>query len=302
MEPISFKITQATLKKMNKFYDSQMVPFEEGQFLLKAQTIDCDIEVSNELIATFRGENAIHEAVHWSKKLAKKIEKEKESHALCLHHHIGAAETGSNDYIGPLCVVACYVDEENIEFIKNLNITDVESLTNQEVVDYAKLLRERVITSLLVLDNSHYNKMIDNGLNQANIRARLINQALVNVLQKAKKNVEFKVIERYISPKTYFNYLKNEVIVVKDLMFEEHADQQYLAVLAAEIISRYAYLSYYASMTKSLKIKLARGSGSNVDAVVVNIAEKYGEKILTKVVKLNFTDTKKVKAMLKERG
>ena len=194
------------------------------------------------------------------------------------------------------------VDEENIEFIKNLNITDVESLTNQEIVDYAKLLRERVITSLLVLDNSHYNKMIDNGLNQANIRARLINQALVNVLQKAKKNVEFKVIERYISPKTYFNYLKNEVIVVKDLMFEEHADQQYLAVLAAEIISRYAYLSYYASMTKSLKIKLARGSGSNVDAVVVNIAEKYGEKILTKVVKLNFTDTKKVKAMLKERG
>ena len=197
MEPISFKITQATLKKMNKFYDSQMVPFEEEQFLLKAQTIDCDIEVSNELIATFRGENAIHEAVHWSKKLAKKIEKEKESHALCLHHHIGAAETGSNDYIGPLCVVACYVDEENIEFIKNLNITDVESLTNQEIVDYAKLLRERVITSLLVLDNSHYNKMIDNGLNQANIRARLINQALVNVLQKAKKNVEFKVIERY---------------------------------------------------------------------------------------------------------
>ena len=85
-------------------------------------------------------------------------------------------------------------------------------------------------------------------------------------------------------------------------MFEEHADQQYLAVLAAEIISRYAYLSYYASMTKSLKIKLARGSGSNVDAVVVNIAEKYGEKILTKVVKLNFTDTKKVKSMLKEKS
>ncbi len=55
-------------------------------------------------------------------------------------------------------------------------------------------------------------------------------------------------------------------------------------------------------MTKSLKIKLARGSGSNVDAVVVNIAEKYGEKILTKVVKLNFTDTKKVKSMLKEKS
>lgn len=298
MEPITFEISKYTLSKMKKFYDSQMVPFEDDTILLKAHAIGCDIEVTSDFKATFTGKNAVHEAKHWNKKLNAKIEKVKESNAFCTVHHIGAAETGSSDYLGPLCVVSCYVPEQNIQFIKDLNIENVNDLSPQEIIDYAKAIKSKVITSLLVLDNSHYNKMIDSGVNQANIRARLFNQAIVNVLQKAKTNVEFKVIDQFVSPKTYFNYLKSEVIVVKDLMFEENADRQYMAVLAAEIISRYAYLQYFASMSKSLKMKLVRGNSSSADQVAAAIAEKYGEKILTKVAKLNFTNTKRVKAML----
>ncbi|MGX8679884.1 MAG: ribonuclease HIII [bacterium] len=286
---------------MNKYYDSQMVPFAEGELLLKAQAIGCEISVDTQYIATFDGENALREAKYWNTRIARRIEKERTSSDLCLRHHIGAAETGSNDYIGPLCVVACYVDEEAIEQIRNFNIEDINELTTQQIITYAKSLKGSIISSLLVLDNSHYNKMISEGTNQANIRARLFNQAIVNVLQKAKKSIEFKVINQFISPKTYFNYLKNEVIVVKDLMFEQDADKQYMAVLAAEIISRYAYLSYTSSMSKSLKTKLPRGSGVNVDHTVAAIAQKYGEKILTKVVKLNFTNTKRVKALLESK-
>lgn len=300
MEPITFEISKYTLNKMKKFYDSQMVPFEDDTILLKAHTVDCDIEVNTDYVASFIGKNAVHEAKHWNRKIAKRIKKAKESDEFCRVHHIGAAETGSNDYLGPLVVVACYVPDENIPFIKDLGIDDVDELSDQEIVTYAKQIKSKVIPSLLVLDNSHYNKMISNGVNQANIRARLFNQAIVNVLQKAKTNVEFKVIDQFVSPKTYFNYLKNEVIVVKDLMFEENADQQYVGVLAAEIISRYAYLQYYASMSKSLKLPLMRGSSTAVDQVAVDIANKYGAKILTKVAKLNFTNTKRVNAILKD--
>lgn len=299
MEPIKVEISKNTLNKMRKFYDSQMVPFEDDTILLKAHAIGCDVVVDTSLVATFTGQNAIHEAKHWSRKLATRIKRAKESNEFCKVHHIGAAETGSNDYLGPLCVVACYVPQENISFIKDLQIDDVDALTPQEIVEYAKEIKSKVIFSLLVLDNSHYNKMIDSGINQANIRARLFNQAIVNVLQKAKTTVEFKVIDQFVSPKTYFNYLKSEVIVVKDLMFEEHADEQYMAVLAAEIISKYAYLQYFASMSKSLKMKLIRGNSAAVDQVAADICTKYGEKILRKVAKLNFTNTKRVNAMMK---
>lgn len=79
------------------------------------------------------------------------------------------------------------------------------------------------------------------------------------------------------------------------MIFETNADEQYLAVLAAEIISRYAYLQYFASMTKSLKMNLARGAGTNAEIVAVKLRHKYGDKILTKVCKLNFTNMKRVK-------
>lgn len=143
--------------------------------------------------------------------------------------------------------------------------------------------------------------MVQEGFNQANIKAKLYNQATVNVMQKVKQNVKVKVINQFVSPKTYFNYLKNEVIVVKDLMFETNAEEKYMAVLAAEILSRYAYLQYYANMTKSLKMNLCRGTSANVDAVAAKIAMKYGEKMLTKVAKLNFTNTKRVKALISDK-
>lgn len=299
MEPIILKVDETTLEKMKKYYDSQMVPVDDTNLIFKAHAIGCDILAKVDGTVEFLGQNSLQEAKHWSKKIAKELaEMTKSFGDIYQFHHIGCAETGSNDYLGPICIVSCYVTEEDVQFLKDLNIKNIASLTNQEIVNYAKEIKNRLIYSLLILDNSHYNKMIHDGINQANIKAKLYNQATVNVMQKVKQNVKVKVINQFVSPKTYFNYLKNEVIVVKDLMFETNAEEKYMAVLAADILSRYAYLQYFANMTKSLKMNLARGTSASVDAVAAKIAIKYGEKMLTKVAKLNFTNTKRVKALL----
>ena len=300
MEPITIKVDTYTLEKMKKFYDSQMVPIDDTTLIFKAQAIGCEIIAKTDGIVELTGQNALREAKHWSKKIAKSLSQDVQIGEFYADHHIGSAETGSADYLGPICFVSCYVTQEDVEFLKSLDIQDLSSLTNQDIVNYAKQIKDRFIYSLLILDNSHYNKMVQDGLNLANIKAKLYNQATVNVMQKVKQNVKVKVINQFVSPKTYFNYLKNEVIVVKDLMFETNAEVKYMAVLAAEILSRYAYLQYYANMTKSLKMNLCRGTSTAVDAIAAKIATKYGEKILTKVAKLNFTNTKRVKALLED--
>lgn len=301
MEPIRLKVRQTTLEKMKKYYDSQMVPVNDTTFIFKAHSIGCDILAREDGIVEFHGQNALQEAKHWSKKIASEITKIiSDNENLFNYHHIGCAETGSADYLGPICIVSCYVTPQDIELLKELKINDLSTLSNQDVINCAKLIKDKLVYSLLILDNSHYNQMVKSGLNQANIKAQLYNQAIVNVMQKVKQNVKVKVINQFVSPKTYFNYLKNEVIVVKDLMFETKAEEKYLAILAAEILSRYAYLQYYANMTKSLKINLSRGTGSNVDVIAAKIATKYGTKMLTKVAKLNFANTKRVKSLLNE--
>ena len=116
----------------------------------------------------------------------------------------------------------------------------------------------------------------------------------------------------YVTPRNYLyqmnrltdenwfrEQLKDETGAPLTLADIEHADEQYMAVLAAEIISKYAYLQYFASMSKSLKMKLIRGNSAAVDQVAADICAKYGEKILRKVAKLNFTNTKRVNAMMK---
>lgn len=302
MEPIILKVEESTLEKMKKFYDSQMVPIDDTNLLFKAHAIGCDITAKIDGTIELSGQNALQEAKHWSKKIAKELANLTAIHEdVFPYHHIGSAETGSADYLGPICIVSCYVSEEDVQFLKDLHIQNTSSLSNQDIVNYAKLIKNRLVYSLLILDNSHYNKMVQEGVNQANIKAKLFNQATVNVMQKVKQNVKVKVINQFVSPKTYFNYLKNEVIVVKDLMFETNAEKKYMAVLAAEILSRYAYLQYFANMTKSLHMNLARGTSAAVDAVAAKIAIKYGEKMLTKVVKLNFTNTKRVKALLEDQ-
>ena len=213
--------------------------------------------------------------------------------------HIGCDETGSGDFFGPLCVVACYIDERDYDWLMSLNIRDPKLMTPQEVIDIAREIKDRLVYSLLILDNSHYNQMAAAGHNLANIKAKLYNQAVTNVMQKVAMKIDKKVVNQFVSPKTYYNYLKSEVIVVKDLSFEQKGEEQYLAIMCSSILSKYAFYQYFNNMSRSLKMKLPRGNTSSVvDHVAVTIAQKYGKKMLLKVTKTNMTNYKRIKDVI----
>ena len=213
--------------------------------------------------------------------------------------HFGCDETGSGDFFGPLCVVACYIDERDYDWLMSLNIRDPKLMTPQEVIDIAREIKDRLVYSLLILDNSHYNQMAAAGHNLANIKAKLYNQAVTNVMQKVAMKVDKKVVNQFVSPKTYYNYLKNEVIVVKDLSFEQKGEEQYLAIMCSSILSKYAFYQYFNNMSRSLKMKLPRGNTSSVvDHVAITIAQKYGKKMLLKVTKTNMTNYKRIKDVI----
>lgn len=209
--------------------------------------------------------------------------------------HIGCDETGSADFFGPLCVVATYIDERDIEWLINLGISDPNEMDSTQIIDIAKQIKDRLIYSLLILDNSHYNMMVSEGSNLATIKSKLYNQAVTNVMQKLAQQIDIKVAEQFVSPKTYFNYLKNEVIVVKDLSFVKGGYQKYLGIMCSSILSRYAYYQYFNNMSKSLKMELLRGTSTNVEPLAIEIAKKYGAKMLNKVTKTSMANYKRIK-------
>ena len=213
-------------------------------------------------------------------------------------NHIGCDETGSSDFFGPLCVVACYIDERDFDWLVSLGMRDPKDMDNHELVRIAKEIKDRLIYSLLILDNSHYNAMVKAGNNLANIKAKLYNQAVTNVMQKVGMPIKDKLVNQFVSPKTYYNYLKNEVIVVKDLTFVQKGEEKYLAIVCSMILSRYAYLQYFTNMSRSLKMKLPHGNSSSIDSIAIEIAKKYGPKMLNKVTKTNMTNYKRIKDLI----
>ncbi|WP_249029962.1 ribonuclease HIII [Tannockella kyphosi] len=214
------------------------------------------------------------------------------------HSHIGCEESGSGDFFGPLCVVSCYVDERDFDWLMSIGLKDSKDCTDQEIITLAREIKDRVIYSLLMLDNSHYNQMASEGNNLATIKAKLYNQAITNVMQKLQLPVACKAISQFVSPKTYFNYLKGEVIVVKDLTFDPKGETRHIGIICAGILSRYACLQYLANMQKSLKIKIPRGTSATSEQVAIELAKKYGMNILVKVTKNNLTSYKRVKEAL----
>lgn len=300
MEPIVIKVNKILLDKMKKFYDSQMISNEDSHVLFAAKTVGCEIACHDDLTVNFVGINALNEANRWQK--SSKKTHQLYDDGICIQNHIGAAEYGSADYFGPMCIVACYVDQDDINWLKEIDVTNTMHLSNQEIIEKARQIKDRILYSLLLLDNAHYNKAIGNGVNQANLKAKLHNQAITNIMQKLQQSVDTKVIEQFVSSKTYYNYLKSEVVVVKDVQFEQNADLKFYAVGCSYILAKYAYLQYFANMCKSLKVTLPRGTSTNVDVIGSDLVCTYGENILNKTAKLHLTNTRRIRDLAAKKG
>ena len=291
MNSITISVDDAVLEKMKNFYSDKATFMDEGAVLFRAEEDGCMITARRDKRILFKGNNAKKIADRWQ--AAKKPVQEMTS-GMFMHSHIGSDDVGNNDYFGPICTVACYVDEKDIDWLVHLDIHDVKTLPNQEVIRLARLIKDKLKYSLLILDNPHYNKMVNEGLNPANIKARLHNQAITNVIQRIDGTCQTKVIEHFVSPKTFYNYLKNEVIVVKDLKFETDSYNHYLAMSCAHLLARYASLQYFNNMSRKLNTRLPYGSTAAVDRVAVELVLGHGEAILNKVAKKHFTNTKRV--------
>ena len=73
------------------------------------------------------------------------------------------------------------------------------------------------------------------------IKALLHNQAIIKTSSKLNHTVPV-ILDQFCTPQLYFNYIKDETLIYRDIDFHVRAEQVHLSVAAASIIARYAYL------------------------------------------------------------
>lgn len=208
----------------------------------------------------------------------------------------GSDEVGTGDYFGPLVVAAAIVpDEETAAKLEAMQVTDSKEMTDAVIRKVAPEIAKLVPNSVQVLDNPRYNQIYDHDkMNQNRIKARMHNQAYLNLQKKGYELPALKVVDQFVQPKGYFNHLIGVPQVIRDLHFETKAESHYVAVAAASVLARYAFLKYMDALEAKYEMPIAKGGGDLATKSGRQFKERYGKDELKNAVKLHFINTQKL--------
>lgn len=214
---------------------------------------------------------------------------------------IGSDETGTGDYFGPITVASVYVSKEKIPLLEEYGVKDSKMITDKYIREIAPMIIKTCPHSILVLRNDKYNKLQQSGMSQGKMKALLHNQAIKHVLEKiAPEKPEYILIDQFAERGIYYNYLKNEKEIVKDnVLFSTKAEQLHVAVAAASIVARFAFLKEMDRLSEMIGMELQKGASSKVDIMAAKIWKEQGEDVLRSISKCHFANTEKARNKLR---
>lgn len=218
---------------------------------------------------------------------------------------VGSDETGTGDFFGPVTVAACYVPQDKIKLVQELGAKDSKQLTDEMMRKIAPDLEATLIHSVLTLPNPKYNEIQQQGNSQGKIKALLHNQALKHVLRKmGDENPDHILIDQFAKRDTYYNYLQDEPEIIRDqVVFATKAEGIHLAVAAASIIARVAFLNEMDRLSATVGVMLPKGAGAKVDEIAARIIMRHGEEMLATMTKSHFANLEKARKLVaKKRG
>lgn len=280
MSNISLKLSQENINKIKNIFKNDIKDNNNEYIDTFIQNDDITISIYKSDKVVFQGKDAFLYAQSF-------IEKK-------LNPQAGSDEVGTGDYFGPICVCACIIEVDEFELLNKLNVTDSKKITDEKILEIGPILISKIKHSLLILDNKKYNEVHEtNNLNE--IKAKLHNQAYLNLLKKGYQIPKAAYVDEFIYKDKYFSYLKNEKDVYHDLIFETKAEINYPAVACASVIARYAFIKKMNELDNLYKMHFHYGAGEDVNNDIKAFINQYGNEELKKVAKIHFKNTTMIK-------
>lgn len=249
-------------------------------------------------VILFQGENEAYEYNIWAKKYNLECDEEHLelkndfSNMSC----IGSDEVGTGDYFGPITVCAAYVPKDKINELKQLGVKDSKLLTDPIIIQLGLKIAEIIPYSIIYLEPNKLNRLSPEHSNLNFIKAYLHNKAINSILKKLE-NVKYDaiVIDEFTPKEKYFEYLKDNQNVVTDVTMVTKGETECIAVAAASILARVAFLRELKKLSSTYKIDLLKGAGPEVDRTAISFVRACGYDELKNVAKLKYANTLRIK-------
>lgn len=206
--------------------------------------------------------------------------------------YIGSDESGKGDFFGPLVVAAFAFDNKIKSDLSDLNIKDSKELSDDDIRKISVKIRERFSDriSIIEIKPKRYNELYESFKNLNSILIWAHTKA-IGELHK-KYNYTNLVIDKFCSEdliRTELNKKLNDY----SLLLTEKAER-FNGVAIASIIARDRLLFWFDKKSTELKLELPLGASERVNNVASHIKEKFGNEVLSELIKLHFKNFKNI--------
>ena len=299
------RVDNDTKKLMNEFYKDMKRDKTPPYAVFQADTGDTIVTLYESGKAMFQGVSADIEAGMWES-IRKdkdnidyfmdtkdtKIKKEEQVDIPSDIASVGSDEVGTGDYYGPIVVTASFVSKDNIPFLTELGVRDSKKLSDEQILKIVPKIIKKIPYKTIMLSNKEYNDNYGKDMNMNKIKAVLHNKVLTETVKD--NDYDYIVVDQFEPEKSYYNHLSDVPNPLKGITFITKAEDKCLSVAVSSLISRYIFIKEMDKLGDKYGIFLPKGANYYVEDVGIKLVNKYGEKILHDIAKLNFSNTDRI--------
>ena len=299
------RVDNDTKKLMNEFYKDMKRDKTPPYAVFQADTGDTIVTLYESGKAMFQGVSADIEAGMWESirkdkdnidyfmdTKDNKIKKEDQVDIPSDIASVGSDEVGTGDYYGPIVVTASFVSKYNIPFLTELGVRDSKKLSDEQILKIVPKIIKKIPYKTIMLSNKEYNDNYGKDMNMNKIKAVLHNKVLTEMVKD--NDYDYIVVDQFEPEKSYYNHLSDVPNPLKGITFITKAEDKCLSVAVSSLISRYIFIKEMDKLGDKYGIFLPKGANYYVEDVGIKLVNKYGEKILHDIAKLNFSNTDRI--------
>ncbi|KND62687.1 ribonuclease HIII, partial [Candidatus Phytoplasma phoenicium] len=238
----TLKLNLSQMQILRKYYKETLIQFKLFNIFFIAKKKQCRITCFRNGTCLIQGKDSTKETLY-IKKLLPNFDFHNQN-------NIGCDEVGTGDFFGPIVVCCVFLSPADRIFLQQIGVKDSKKLSSKNIYRIAHLTMKKIPYCYRILSPQEYNYLIKNN-NLNKIKALLHNEIILKLLKQIKKPT-IVVLDQFVYPYKYFEYLKNVYPVHKDINFQIRAEQKYLSVSLASIIARYLFLEEMKKLSQKM--------------------------------------------------
>lgn len=198
--------------------------------------------------------------------------------------HIGIDESGKGDFFGPLCIAGVYVNSDQFALLQSVGVKDSKNISDPNIRKIAAKIKSTCLYHVVRINPPKYNEIYANFQNLNKLLAWGHATTIEKLVEKSGcKDV---IVDQFANEWVVESALKKKNLTIN--LSQRHRAEEDLAVAAASILARDAFLEGLEKLGSEIGMVLPKGSSSLTSAAGREILEKWGREKLMDLCKHHF--------------